>query len=191
MAKGAMSGLPAVVINGTEAKAGETKVGDFLASLIGSDLSAENANAGLYRRAVIRHGKNEIFILANDKPDREFLDRFVSLPLVCEPSEESEGAIVLRPDPSKLMKPKGEDKFDKLELDDLLDMAARRGLPMPRNALRADVAKVLAVYEEDEKKALEMAQQVKAVDTKVRSKERKLKTGVSGGQMEATTSNEV
>lgn len=196
MSRGAKNGLPALILApefDTNTKTHIKKDVDFLASLLGAELEAEDVNNGPFRRVRIKAEGVEPFMLqSHTAQDTEFLDRLTGMPLLAEPADDSNpGCVIIRPDPAALSRPRPEDKYMHLSLDDLLDLAARRGIALPRNTLKADAKAVLAMHEKDPAKAQEMAKAVKPSKSQGRNREQVAEQGVSGGSAKATTYNEV
>lgn len=159
---------------------------EFVVSMVGAKLNAENADDGLYRRISFRHAGKLVIVQGQTEKDFDFLDRLAGMKLEAAPHGDC--AVVLRATShSKAAAEAGSGRYDEMSVDDMLDLAARRGLPVPRNVIKSDLAKILEIYEKDEVAAIQRARETKPQVNKV--KEKRHKKSIAGGMTESRSYN--
>lgn len=126
------------------------------------------------------NGQASLLIIGQDEADAAYLNQLMGHELLGV-NESAGGQMRLRllVDLKSAGKPRPKDKFSDRSVEDLLDMAARRNLNVPRNILRDDLEAILLTYEEDEDEARKLIEIARPAAAKSRHNEVKSQAGAS------------
>lgn len=102
-------------------------------------------------------GLAKLTLTAQDEKDKAFLNQFVGQPLICTVvTTDPYLRVAITPSLEALSKPQPGAKYKDHTVDDLLDIAARRGYEsVPRDALREDLIQLILTHDDGDKEAAE------------------------------------
>lgn len=123
-------------------------------------------------------GLGAVILQAQSQTEVERLARMVGATLVCAayPSG-SHYQIKIMPDLKALMNPQ-QTPYDTMAVDDMMTVAAQKGIPVKRNVIKSDLKDILTTADTDIEAAREMAKQARpAVSTKRKNDRQELPNG--------------